>query len=166
MRCNYDSASSAPIFANGAATSAFGYLYNYCAHDGHCTTKLEQRLYDWWPGYKVGTCISNGDCSGSEFSWAAIGTAVDVAGGAEFKAAKGATKIEDAAKAVEEFLGGQGKIIRNADGDAILMNGDKKIRFDINDPHGDKPHFHLENQTPSGRWKDAGSAHRYYFKDE
>jgi uncharacterized protein involved in high-affinity Fe2+ transport len=45
------------------------------------------------------------------------------------------------------------------------MRGDKKIRFDIKDPHGDKPHFHLEQQTPGGKWKDAGPEHRYYFKE-
>lgn len=81
-------------------------------------------------------------------------------------AAKTTPKIDNAAKAVEDFLGGQGKIIKNADGDTILMRGDKKIRFDIKDPHGDKPHFHLEQQTPSGKWKDAGPEHRYYFKEE
>jgi len=45
-------------FANGAATAAFGYLFNHCSHGG-CTTKLEQVLYDWWPGYKAGTLIYN-----------------------------------------------------------------------------------------------------------
>lgn len=80
-------------------------------------------------------------------------------------AAKGAPKIGNAVNAVEDFLGGQGKIIRNADGDTILMRGDKKIRFDIQDPHGDKPHFHLEQQTPGGKWKDAGPEHRYYFSE-
>ncbi len=81
-------------------------------------------------------------------------------------AAKGTTKIDNAAKAVEDFLGGEGKIIKNADGDTILMRGDKKVRFDIKDPHGDKPHFHLEQQTPNGKWKDAGPDHRYYFKED
>jgi len=81
-------------------------------------------------------------------------------------AAKSATKVDNAAKAVEDFLGGEGKIIKNADGDAILMKGDKKIRFDVNDPHGDAPHFHLEQQTPSGKWKDAGPEHRYYFEEK
>jgi hypothetical protein len=75
-------------------------------------------------------------------------------------------KLNNAANAVEDFLGGQGKIIKNADGDTILMRGDKKIRFDIKDPHGDKPHFHLEQQTPGGKWKDAGPEHRYYFKED
>ena len=94
----------------------------------------------------------------------AMGEYIDL--GQSSIAAKGTPKIDNAAKAIEDFLGGQGKIIKNADGDTILMHGDKKIRFDIKDPHGDKPHFHLEQQTPSGKWKDAGPKHRYYFKEE
>jgi len=85
---------------------------------------------------------------------------------AQFNAAKTAPNLNNTVNAVEDFLGGQGKIIKNADGDTILMRGDKKIRFDIKDPHGDKPHFHLEQQTPSGKWKDAGPEHRYYFKED
>jgi hypothetical protein len=80
-------------------------------------------------------------------------------------AARVTPKLDNAANAVEDFLGGPGKIIKNADGDTILMRGDKKIRFDIKDPHGDKPHFHLEQQTPGGKWKDAEPEHRYYFKE-
>jgi hypothetical protein len=45
-------------FANGAVTAAYGYLFNHCSHGG-CTTKLEQALYDWWPGYKAGTLLYN-----------------------------------------------------------------------------------------------------------
>ena len=45
-------------FENGAATAAFGYLFNHCVH-GACTTKLEQAMYDWWPGYKAGTLLYN-----------------------------------------------------------------------------------------------------------
>jgi hypothetical protein len=75
-------------------------------------------------------------------------------------------KIDNAIRAIEDFLGGKGKVISNADGDIILMRGDKKIRFDIRDPHGDKPHFHLEQRTPNGKWVDVGSEHRYYFIQE
>jgi RHS repeat-associated protein len=46
-------------FANGATTAAFGYLFNYCMHGGQCTSKFEQFMYDWWPGYKFGTGIYN-----------------------------------------------------------------------------------------------------------
>lgn len=81
-------------------------------------------------------------------------------------AAKGAPKLNNAVNAFEDFLGGQGKIIKNADGDTILMRGDKKIHFNIKNPHGDKPHFQLEQQTPVGKWKDAGPEHRYYFKED
>lgn len=54
-------------------------------------------------------------------------------------------KIDNAVRAIEDFLGGKGKIITNADDDMILMRGNKKVRFDIMDPHGDKSHFHMEN---------------------
>jgi hypothetical protein len=113
--------------------------------------------------------LFRGDYIGATFSSAAmlpVGGQAATAAKLGRQAAKGTTKIDDAAKAVEDFLGGQGKIIKNADGDTILMRGDKKIRFDIKDPHGDKPHFQLELQTPSGKWKDAGPDHRYYFKED
>lgn len=48
----------------------------------------------------------------------------------------------------------------------ILIHGNKKIRFDVKDPHGDRPHFHLEKQTTTGKWTNAASEHRYYFKEE
>ena len=75
-------------------------------------------------------------------------------------------KIDNAVKAIEDFLSGGGKTITNADGDMILMHGNKKIRFDVRDPHGDKPHFHLEKQMPNGKWIDAAPKHRYYFTEE
>lgn len=75
-------------------------------------------------------------------------------------------KVNKVVKAVEDFLGGKGKVITNADGDMILMRGDKKIRFDIKDPHGDRPHFHVQQQNSSGKWIDVGSEHRYYFTEE
>ena len=75
-------------------------------------------------------------------------------------------KINNAVGAVENFLGGKGKVITNADGDMILMQGNKKIRFDIRDSHGDKPHFHLEQRIQNGKWIDAGSEHRYYFTED
>jgi hypothetical protein len=39
----------------------------------------------------------------------------------------------------------------------------RKVRFDLKNSRGDKPHFHLEKKNPDGRWIDAGSEHRYYF---
>jgi len=81
-------------FGNGAQTAAFGYLFNYCAHNGNCTTKLEQFLWDWMPGYKLGTCISVGDCTAGDWGRAAGETALAIGGGA---LGKGAPLAADAA---------------------------------------------------------------------
>lgn len=75
-------------------------------------------------------------------------------------------KIEAAIEAVEGFFGKQGKIIINADGDIVLVGGDRKVRFDVKGSHGDKPHFHLEQKNSKGKWVDAGPEHRYYFTEE
>ncbi len=68
-------------FATGAALAGFGYLFNYCASSGACTSTFEQAMYDWWPRYKFGTCINNGDCSGSHWTWASVDVALSVATG-------------------------------------------------------------------------------------
>jgi RHS repeat-associated protein len=54
-------------FGNGALTASFGHLFNYCSSAGNCTTAIEQFFYDWWPGYSLGTCLNNGDCSASQW---------------------------------------------------------------------------------------------------
>ena len=74
-------------FGNGAVTGAFGYLFNYCSHDGNCTTKLEQALWDYMPGYQVGTRIKNGDCTGADWARATGGTALAVVGVIEVRGA-------------------------------------------------------------------------------
>lgn len=74
--------------------------------------------------------------------------------------------LKNGRKAIEDFLGGKGKIITNANGDMILMKDNRKIRFDIMGSHGDKPHFHLEKKTSNGKWIDASPKHRYYFKED
>jgi len=77
------------------------------------------------------------------------------------------TKIpKNAIRAIEDFFGGEGKMILNHHGDMILLRGSKKIRFDIKNSHGTKPHFHIEKQNAKGRWKDAGAEHRYFLKDK
>ncbi|MGH8522762.1 MAG: RHS repeat domain-containing protein, partial [Gammaproteobacteria bacterium] len=55
-------------FANGAITGAFGHLFNRCLH-GRCESDLEQGMYDWWPGYKFGTGISNVMDGGEMTGW-------------------------------------------------------------------------------------------------
>jgi hypothetical protein len=45
-------------FESGAFSAAMGYALNYCS-GGKCDFGWEQSLYDWLPGYKAGTLISN-----------------------------------------------------------------------------------------------------------
>lgn len=40
----------------------------------------------------------------------------------------------------------------------------RKMRFDIKNSHGDKPHIHLEKKV-NGKWKDATDVHRMYPKN-
>lgn len=40
----------------------------------------------------------------------------------------------------------------------------RRVRFDFNNPHGDKVHLHFENKL-GDRWKDASSKHRIYPRD-
>jgi RHS repeat-associated protein len=81
-------------------------------------------------------------------------------------AAKTTSKVDDIVKQIDEVVESGGKVKINKAGDPIITKGDKRIRIDSNNPHGDKPHFHHEKQTPSGKWKDAGPDHRYYFKED
>lgn len=75
-------------------------------------------------------------------------------------------KLLRAQKSIEEYLGGKpDKAIRNRAGDILIMRGNKKIRFDINNTHGDEPHFHIETAPARrGKWPNSGESHRYYFK--
>ena len=52
-------------------------------------------------------------------------------------------------------------------GDNVFISNDgvRKMRFDINNSQGDRPHIHLEINK-NGKWKDAISGnHRIYPKD-
>jgi hypothetical protein len=68
----------------------------------------------------------------------------------------------------EEYLGKESLIKKNPFGDAVFINktNTKRIRFDINNPHGDIPHGHVEyyNQTTK-EWLDFTEQHRIYMKD-
>jgi len=101
------SAATGGGFANGAASAALQYVFNACV-DGICDGSKEQFAYNWVPGYKAGTCISNGfSCTGWEVFDAAtlgVGGALKVGGrliskipwfglGAEADAAYSATKV-------------------------------------------------------------------------
>jgi hypothetical protein len=79
---------------------------------------------------------------------------------------KTTSKVDDIMKQIDEVVEEGGKVKINKAEDPIITKGDKRIRIDSNNPHGDKPHFHNEKQTPSGKWKDAGPEHRIYFKED
>lgn len=71
-----------------------------------------------------------------------------------------------AAKQAKTWLGKDCKVIANKAGDNIFISKDglRKIRFDIKNSHGDKPHIHLE-VFRKGKWRDALSGqHRIYPK--
>ena len=76
-------------------------------------------------------------------------------------------RVQQAEKAIKDYLGGPGKFDRNKVGDPYIINinGDKKVRFDINRtyPH-DKPHFHIQHRTIHGNWRNTGKQ-RYEFKE-
>ncbi|MCP5362253.1 MAG: hypothetical protein H6908_06455 [Hyphomicrobiales bacterium] len=75
-------------------------------------------------------------------------------------------KFRHAIQSIEHYFGGKPeRVFRNPSGDLIMMKGKKKIRFDIQNPHPHKePHFHLQKQTNSGKWRNVGKP-RYNFKE-
>lgn len=54
-------------------------------------------------------------------------------------------------------------MIKNKAGDPVFIskNETRRVRFDFNNPPGDKPHMHIETKINS-KWKDASSQHRIY----
>lgn len=73
-------------------------------------------------------------------------------------------KVADAVNLAKQWLGIDAKVIQNAKGDYVFISKDglRKIRFDINSPHGDAPHIHLEI-LKNGKWKNAiPRTHRIY----
>ena len=74
--------------------------------------------------------------------------------------------VDNAARNARSWLGKGYKPITNKAGDNIFMSKDglRKMRFDIKNTLGDKPHIHLE-QKVNGKWKDATNVHRIYPKD-
>ena len=71
--------------------------------------------------------------------------------------------LKDAKEKIEEWLGDDYDTITNKDGDKIFVSKDnkKKVRFDIENSHGDKPHAHLEEKV-NDEWQDADKQHRIY----
>ncbi len=78
--------------------------------------------------------------------------------------------------AIEKHLGGKpDRVIINKSNDHVVIKGDKKVRFDINDSgqkngQPDKPHFHIQKRvSPPGvrpeDWEDVTETHRVYLKE-
>ena len=63
----------------------------------------------------------------------------------------------------ENSLGKDARAITNKAGDKVFTNVEntKRVRFDVNNPHGDKPHVHIESKQ-GGRWQDYTDKHRIY----
>ncbi len=76
-------------------------------------------------------------------------------------------QVDKVSDAIQDFLGSGATLKRNKAGDPIFVNADntKRVRFDAKNPHGDKPHGHVEVKVGK-RWKDATSEHRIYLKDD
>ncbi|MFZ4773475.1 MAG: hypothetical protein ACOYK9_05740, partial [Chlamydiia bacterium] len=77
------------------------------------------------------------------------------------------TKLIDLEQRISNWLGEGTKLAYNNSKDPIFMSQDglRKIRFDFLNPHGDVPHLHMEHKI-NRRWKDAGSQHRIYPKND
>jgi hypothetical protein len=75
-------------------------------------------------------------------------------------------KIEKTIKQIEKFVGKDAKLMHNKSGDAFIMskNMDRKVRFDLKNPHGLDPHMHLEKLNSKGKWSDAAPVHHIYPK--
>jgi RHS repeat-associated protein len=74
--------------------------------------------------------------------------------------------VDDAVLQARRYLGTDYRAIVNKAGDRIFMSKDglRKMRFDIKNTHGDKPHLHIE-QYSNGKWRDAiPGTHRIYPK--
>lgn len=80
---------------------------------------------------------------------------------------KFSTQVEKASESISDFLGEGAKLKKNKSGDPVFINKDntKRVRFDVKNPHGDKPHGHVEIKVGK-RWKDATGEHRIYLKNE
>ena len=112
----------------------------------------------------------------AELGPAAVVVASAAAGGyALHKATEGdeAAEVGDSAASgevagpsnpIEDLLGDGATVKSNKHGDKVFVSkdGKTKVRFDINESHGDDPHMHVEKQSATGKWKDKFDEHRFY----
>lgn len=76
-------------------------------------------------------------------------------------------KTSQLERKLSEWLGKETTMIKNKAGDPVFLSKDmeRRIRFDFNNPHGDRPHMHIEKKINS-KWKDATNEHRIYPLEE
>lgn len=67
---------------------------------------------------------------------------------------------------LQEYLGADYRTITNKSGDKVFLSrdGNRCVRFDVKNPHGDKPHIHIQYFNGK-KWLDATNKHRIQFKD-
>ena len=154
-------------FNNGALTAAYGYTSNYVAHavfGGAILALVSSR--------DIGTPYTTTDELQLVFedvtAFSSFPGSKKIANMCRIDGAKTtATNTSKATDAVSKWLGKGTQVKTNKAGDKIFISADGKRRFrvDIKNPHGDKPHMHLETK-PNKRWHDATDKHRIYPKDQ
>ncbi len=73
------------------------------------------------------------------------------------------SRVSNAARAIEEYLGGKPSSRLSRSGETTMISGNgKRIRFNTADSHGYEPHFHIEYEIEPNDWKDI-SKHMYFF---
>lgn len=78
----------------------------------------------------------------------------------------GLSSIEKLNLELQSYLGIDYRSITNKAGDKVFLSkdGTRCVRFDVKNPHGDKPHMHIE-RIIDGEIVDATSVHRIRFKE-
>ena len=76
-------------------------------------------------------------------------------------------KVEKFKQIANDFLGKNYTMKLNKAGDPVFINAKntRRIRFDANNTHSDKPHAHVEIKIVN-RWKDYLNQHRIYIQKE
>jgi hypothetical protein len=73
-------------------------------------------------------------------------------------AEEGSALVEQTAQDIRAWVGDDARLIRNDDGDTILISkdGTRRVRFDVNRPYPhESPHAHIE-ELVNGKWQRSG----------
>ena len=87
--------------------------------------------------------------------------------GCDEKSKSDSANVEQVDREIRKWLKDDYKTITNKSGDKLFISkdGNRKVRFDIENSHGDKPHIHFENKV-NGEWVDAADKHRIYLRED